>query len=136
VVVEVLQYTVYSIGSGGIGGGGNGGSNAPGFNGVSNTGGGGGGGGGGSTSIGFGGRGGSGIVIVGYTIPPGLTALTGSGTGFYLTDSALTASVNSQFTSGITGSGNIGFLTVSRTGSNSFSIRKNNSTVTIKIQHP
>jgi hypothetical protein len=126
--------TVYGIqytGSGGIGGGGNGGSNAPGFNGVSNTGGGGGGGGGGSTSIGFGGRGGSGIVIVGYTIPPGLTALTGSGTGFYLTDSALTASVNSQFTSGITGSGNIGFLTVSRTGSNSFSIRKNNSTVTI-----
>jgi hypothetical protein len=119
------QYT----GSGGIGGGGNGGSGvANGFNGLSNTGGGGGGGG---YSGGAGGQGGSGIVIVGYTIPPGLTALTGSGTGFYLTDSALTASVNSQFTSGITGSGNIGFLTVSRTGSNSFSIRKNNSTVTI-----
>jgi hypothetical protein len=114
-------------GFGGIGGGGIGGlganttSQGPG---VSNTGGGGGG-----AYRGAAGSGGSGIVIVSYNLPA--SALTGSGTGFYLTDTALTASVNSQFTSGITGSGNIGFLTVSRTGSNSFSIRKNNSTVTV-----
>jgi hypothetical protein len=114
-----IQYT----GSGGIGGGGNGASSGttP-FSGVDNTGGGGGGG----YNIGVGGSGGSGIVIVGYTTPPGLTAITGSGTGLYLTDSAITGSVNSQFTAGITGSGTIGFLTVSRTGSGVFSIHKNN----------
>ena len=111
-------------GPGGIGGGGTGVFRDPisATDGVSNTGGGGGG------SYQFdspsAGSGGSGIVIVSYDLPA--SALTGSGTGFYLTDSAITASVNSQFTAGITGSGNIGFLTVSRTGSNTFSIHKNN----------
>jgi hypothetical protein len=108
--------------AGGNGGGGTGGGGSnPGSPGVTNTGGGGGGGG---TAGASGGNGGSGIVIVSYDLPA--SALTGSGTGFYLTDSAITASVNSQFTAGITGSGNIGFLTVSRTGSNTFSIHKNN----------
>jgi len=109
--------------AGGNGGGGAGGSS---FNfgtaGTANTGGGGGGGGTGGAS---GGAGGSGIVIVGYDVSS-ITAITGSGTGLYLTDSAITGSVNSQFTAGITGSGTIGFLTVSRTGSGVFSIHKNN----------
>jgi hypothetical protein len=88
---------------------------------VANTGGGGGNG----SYTALGGRGGSGIVIVGYDVSS-ISATTGSGTGLYLTDTAVTGSVNSQFTSGITGSGNIGLLTVSRTGSGTFSIHKNN----------
>jgi hypothetical protein len=108
---------------GGIGGGGNAASSV-GVNGVINTGGGGG------ASYSYaslnGGAGGSGIVIVSYSIPSGLNALTGSGTGLYLTETSITGSVNSEFTSGITGSGNIGLLTVSRTGSGTFSIHKNN----------
>jgi hypothetical protein len=110
-------------GPGGIGGGGTAGNYSQGQSGSVNTGGGG----GAQRQAGYlSGAGGSGLVVVSYDYLPNTTALTGSGTGFYLTDSALTASVNSQFTSGITGSGNIGFLTVSRTGSNSFSIHKNN----------
>jgi hypothetical protein len=111
-------------GPGGIGGGGTGVFQIPtsATDGVPNTGGGGGG------SYQFdspnAGAGGSGIVIVSYNLPA--SALTGSGTGLYLTDSAITGSVNSQFTAGITGSGTIGFLTVSRTGSGVFSIHKNN----------
>jgi hypothetical protein len=108
--------------AGGNGGGGTGGSELNlGSPGVANTGGGGGGGG---TSGASGGAGGSGIVIVSYNLPA--SALTGSGTGLYLTETSITGSVNSQFTSGITGSGNIGLLTVSRTGSGTFSIHKNN----------
>ena len=115
-------------GPGGIGGGGTAGNYSQGQSGSVNTGGGG----GAQRQAGYlSGAGGSGLVVVSYDYLPNTTAFTGSGTGFFLTDSALTASVNSQFTSGITGSGNIGFLTVSRTGSNSFSIRKNNSTATI-----
>lgn len=112
-------------GRGGIGGGATGSISSYGGgtinNGVPNTGGGGGGGG-----YNTGGDGGSGIVIVGYDFPSTSTALTGSGTGIYLTETAITASVNSQFTSGITGSGNIGLLTVSRTQPATFSIHKNN----------
>jgi hypothetical protein len=109
------------IGLGGIGGGGTGASPVGG-SGRANTGGGG----GGTYTFASttGGAGGSGIVIVSYDLPA--SALTGSGTGLYLTDSAITGSVNSQFTAGITGSGTIGFLTVSRTGSGVFSIHKNN----------
>lgn len=109
------------FGAGGIGGGGNGGVAFNGTSGVANTGGGG----GGAKPSYFAGSGGSGIVIVGYDVSS-ITAITGSGTGLYLTDSAITGSVNSQFTAGITGSGTIGFLTVSRTGSGVFSIHKNN----------
>jgi hypothetical protein len=113
-------------GRGGIGGGGNGDNQGYGVvasNGVANTGGGGGG------SVIW--RptlysGGSGIVIVSYDFPSTSTALTGSGTGLYLTEASITASVNSQFTSGITGSGNIGLLTVTRTQPAAFSIHKNN----------
>jgi hypothetical protein len=114
-------------GNGGIGGGGDGSTfrstgHTLGTPGKPNTGGGGGGRGYNETFTDN--SGGSGIVIVSYDLPA--SALTGSGTGFYLTDSALTASVNSQFTSGITGSGTIGFLTVNRNISSSFSIHKNN----------
>jgi hypothetical protein len=101
-------------GAGGIGGGGTG------VSGVINTGGGA----GGNSGAPGDRKGGSGIIIVSYNIPA--SALTGSGTGLYLTDTAVTGSVNSQFTSGITGSGNIGLLTVSRTGSGTFSLHKNN----------
>jgi hypothetical protein len=122
--------STFNISPGGPGGGGSGGRSViTNINAISNTGGGGGAQGDFSAGTGRAGFGSSGIIIVSYNLPA--SALTGSGTGFYLTDTALTASINSQFTSGITGSGNIGFLTVSRTGSNSFSIRKNNSTVTI-----
>jgi hypothetical protein len=116
-------------GFGGIGGGGIGGlgasttSQGPG---VINTGGGGGG-----AYRGIAGNGGSGIVIVSYDAPA--TALTGSGTGLYITEDAITGSVNNGFTAGITGSGTIGFLTVSRTGSNSYSLRKNNQQATINL---
>lgn len=105
-------------GLGGIGGGGNSSTSA-----IQNTGGGGG---AGRFPGNNGGAGGSGIVIVSYSIPSGLNAITGSGTGFYLTETSVTGSVNSQFTAGITGSGNIGLLTVSRTGSGTFSLHKNN----------
>jgi len=108
-------------GAGGIGGGGAGGVTYNAISGVANTGGGGGG-----AKPGYSpGNGGSGIVIVGYDVSS-ISATTGSGTGLYLTDTAVTGSVNSQFTSGITGSGNIGLLTVSRTGSGTFSLHKNN----------
>ena len=107
-------------GGGGSARGGIGGGGASATSGVINTGGGG----GSQRTGGPSGAGGSGIVIVSYNLPA--SALTGSGTGIYLTDTAVTASVNSQFTSGITGSGNIGLLTVSRTGSGTFSIHKNN----------
>jgi hypothetical protein len=116
-------------GAGGIGGGGVGSTNRSnnttqptGSPGIPNTGGGGGSRGDGETLTDN--SGGSGIVIVSYNLPA--SALTGSGTGLYLTDSGITGSVNSQFTAGITGSGTIGFLTVSRTGSGVFSIHKNN----------
>jgi hypothetical protein len=110
---------------GGFGGGGTGSSNLSGIlldvsNGRPNTGGGG----GGSAYFALAGSGGSGIVIVSYNLPA--SALTGSGTGLYLTETSITGSVNSQFTSGITGSGNIGLLTVSRTQPAIFSIHKNN----------
>jgi hypothetical protein len=111
---------------GGPGGGGNGGGSSTfgptATSGVPNTGGGG----GGSKAGQAAGNGGSGIVIVGYDIPSDFTAITGSGTGLYLTETSVTGSVNNQFTAGITGSGTIGFLTVSRTGSGVFSIHKNN----------
>jgi hypothetical protein len=112
--------------NGGIGGGGFGNASGPGLlkSGVSNTGGGGGS--GWFHASGEGGGGGSGIIIVSYNFLSTSTAFTGSGTGLYLTDSGITGSVNSQFTAGITGSGTIGFLTVSRTGSGVFSIHKNN----------
>ena len=121
-------FNVGSTGSGGLGGGGNGSRNInnaiaaqPG---KPNTGGGGGGRGyndpaGGSLSYG-----GSGIVIVSYNLPA--SALTGSGTGLYITETGITGSVNSQFTSGITGSGNIGFVMASRTQPASFTLHKNN----------
>jgi hypothetical protein len=121
------------LSKGGLGGGGTGSDGGFGstvldiYNGRPNTGGGGGGGGYYSPA----GAGGSGIVIVSYDAPA--TALTGSGTGLYITEDAITGSVNNGFTSGITGSGTIGFLTVSRTGSNSFSLRKNNQQVTINL---
>jgi len=114
---------------GGIGGGGgsakrNISTPTTGSNGVANTGGG-----GGAVAdqnaANIAGSGGSGIVIVSYSIPSGLNALTGSGTGLYLTETSITGSVNSQFTSGITGSGNIGLLTVTRTQPAIFSIHKN-----------
>jgi hypothetical protein len=109
----VISYN--NSGPGGIGGGGTG------VDGVLNTGGGAG---GYSLDARTNRKGGSGIVIVSYDLPA--SALTGSGTGLYLTDTAVTGSVNSQFTAGITGSGNIGLLTVSRTGSGTFSLHKNN----------
>jgi hypothetical protein len=112
--------TANTSGVGGIGGGGNG-SSGTGTVGVSNTGGGGGGGG---FSAGPGLAGGSGIVIVGYDVS-NITAITGSGTGFYLTETSVTGSVNSQFTAGITGSGNIGLLTATRTQPGIFSLHKN-----------
>jgi hypothetical protein len=52
--------------------------------------------------------------------------IAGSGTGFYLTETSVTGSVNSQFTAGITGSGNIGLLTATRTQPGIFSLHKNN----------
>jgi len=116
------SFSATGQGKGGIGGGGSGSSAGFAQSGVTNTGGGGGGAWGG-TSLGSG-AGGSGIVIVSYDVPA--TALTGSGTGLYITEDAITGSVNNGFTAGITGSGTIGFLTVSRTGSNSYSLRKNN----------
>jgi len=120
-------------GPGGIGGGATGAVNGPSpivQPGVSNTGGGGAGGAIGGSAQG-GTSGGSGIVIVSYDLPA--TALTGSGTGLYITEDAITGSVNNGFTAGITGSGTIGFLTVSRTGSNSYSLRKNNQQATINL---
>jgi hypothetical protein len=85
----------------------------------------GGGGAGGTGSIGDynGDPGGLGVVIVSYP------AITGQGpnSGFFITEDSISGSANSDFTSGITGSGTIGLLTVSRTGSNSFLLRKNNS---------
>jgi hypothetical protein len=92
------------------------------YNYIRNTGGGGG---SANTSINGWSIGGSGIVIVGYDVSS-ISATTGSGTGLYITETGITGSVNSQFTAGITGSGTIGFLTVSRTGSGVFSIHKNN----------
>jgi len=120
-------------GPGGIGGGGYGGTNGSvktATAGDPNTGGGGGGGSIGGQSEG-GKPGGSGIVIVSYDAPA--SALTGSGTGLYLTEDSITGSVNNGFTAGITGSGTIGFLTVSRTGSNSYSLTKNNQQAIINI---
>jgi hypothetical protein len=117
--------SIAALGKGGPGGGGTGGSASPytPTSGVDNTGGGG----GGRYTFAAGtsgASGGSGIVIVSYDAPA--SALTGSGTGIYLTETSITGSVNSQFTSGITGSGNIGLLTVSRTQPAAFSIHKNN----------
>jgi hypothetical protein len=117
--------SIAALGKGGPGGGGTGGSASPytPTSGVDNTGGGG----GGRYTFAAGtsgASGGSGIVIVSYDAPA--SALTGSGTGLYLTETSITASVNSQLTSGITGSGNIGLLTVSRTQPAAFSIHKNN----------
>jgi hypothetical protein len=114
-------------GSGGIGGGGSGGdvTTPNGTAGVTNTGGGG----GGNRGGGAGGRnGGSGIIIVSYPAIPG-----GPGTGIFITDSSVTGSLNSEFSGGITGSGNIGFLTVSRTGSGLFSLHKNNISQSINL---
>jgi hypothetical protein len=115
------------IPTGGIGGGGgsarrNISTPTTGGNGVTNTGGGGGGV-GDQNSANIAGSGGSGIVIVSYNLPA--SALTGSGTGFYLTETSITGSVNSQFTAGITGSGNIGLLTATRTQPGIFSLHKN-----------
>jgi hypothetical protein len=83
--------------------------------------------GGGGTRFGTAGKGGSGVVIVSYP------AITGQGpnSGFFITEDSISGSANSDFTSGITGSGTIGLLTVSRTGSNSFLLRKNNSQTTL-----
>jgi hypothetical protein len=100
-------------GAGGIGGGGTG------VSGVTNTGGGA----GGTRADVADRKGGSGTVIVSYNLPA--SALTGSGTGFYLTETSVTGSVNSQFTAGITGSGNIGLLTATRTQPGIFSLHKN-----------
>jgi len=93
-----------------------------GFNGLSNRGYGGSG-----TRFGTAGKGGSGVVIVSYP------AISGQGpnSGFFITEDAISGSSNSEFSGGITGSGNIGFLTVSRTGSNSFLLRKNNDQTVI-----
>ena len=115
------------IPTGGIGGGGGSARRniltpTTGGNGVTNTGGGGGGV-GDQNSANIAGSGGSGIVIVSYNLPA--SALTGSGTGFYLTETSVTGSVNSQFTAGITGSGNIGLLTATRTQPGIFSLHKN-----------
>jgi hypothetical protein len=104
--------------------GGTGFVNTPGINGLANLGYGGSGARSGTVVAG---NGGSGVVIVSYP------AITGQGpnTGFFITDSSITGSSNSEFSGGITGSGNIGFLTVSRTGSNSFLLRKNNDQTVI-----
>lgn len=99
------------------GNGGDGVTDIPGNNGQANTGTGGQG-----TRFSTAGNGGSGVVVVSYP------AISGQGptNGFFITDSTVSGSLNSEFTGGITGSGNIGLLTISRTGSNSLLLRKNN----------
>jgi hypothetical protein len=110
---------------GGIGGGGLAGANTPGTAGITNTGGGGGSG----NDGGLGAQGGSGIVIISYPAIPG----GGPGTGFFITDSSITGSSNTAFSGGVTGSGNIGLLTVSRTGSGTFSLHKNNISQSVNV---
>jgi hypothetical protein len=95
-----------------------------GFDGTPNTGNGGSG-----TRAGTAGRGGSGVVIVSYPAIPG----NGPNNGFFITETSITGSSNSEFSGGITGSGNIGFLTVSRTGSNSFVLAKNTTQTVVNI---
>jgi hypothetical protein len=104
--------------------GGTGFVNTPGINGLANLGYGGSGARSGTVVAG---NGGSGVVIVSYP------AITGQGpnSGFFITEDAISGSSNSEFSGGVTGSGTIGLLTVSRTGSNSFLLRKNNSQTTL-----
>jgi hypothetical protein len=111
-------------GLGGIGGGGKAGENFPGFTGSANTGGGGGSG----NDGGLGAQGGSGIVIVSYPVIE--TAGTSSST-IYLTPTSLSGSANNDVRGAFTTGGPIGMITVSRTGSNSYTIAKNKVPVNI-----
>jgi hypothetical protein len=114
-------------GLGGPGGGGNGTQGRSGQNAATNTGGGGGAArSGGQTS----GNGGSGIVIISYPFTA-VSATGSSGLGVYVTDTTITASANNEYRFGITGSGNLGFLLVSRTGSGVFSLQRNSDIRTI-----
>jgi hypothetical protein len=85
--------------------------------------------GGNGTRFGVAGDGGSGVVVVSYPTIPG----NGPNNGFFITETSITGSSNSEFSGGITGSGNIGFLTVSRTGSNSFVLAKNTTQTVVNI---
>jgi hypothetical protein len=73
------------------------------------------------------GKGGSGVVIVSYNLIPG----GGPKTGIYLTETSVSGAINNETPAGITGSGTIGLLTISRTGSTSLIISKNNTTSSI-----
>jgi hypothetical protein len=108
-------------GAGGIGGGGLAGANTPGTAGTTNTGGGGGSGNGA-------GAGGSGIVIVSY---PLIATIGTSSSTIYLTPSELSGSVNNDVRGGFTTGGPIGMITVSRTGSGTYTISKNKVPTTI-----
>jgi hypothetical protein len=104
---------------GGFDGGGDGGGN--GANGIDYTGGGG----GGSYAYNVrGGSGGSGSVIISYSTTPYTSSFA-----IYADSTSITGSINNIPTSGITTSGPLGLITVSRTGSNSLTITKN-STIT------
>jgi surface protein len=104
-------------GLGGIGGGGNGdiqGAETTATSGSVNTGGGGGGG-----YYSTGGSGGSGIVIISYPVVD-----TGS-TLLYTDSTSISGSLNSPITGAFTTGGPLGFITLTRTGSNSLSVWKN-----------
>ena len=114
-------------GKGGPGGGGSGSDGTSnGQSGLPNTGGGGGGA-GYYTGDKIGGSGGSGIVIISYNTSS-LLNLTSSYTVF-LTDTAISSSHNSTTSTSMTSSGNIGLITVSRTGSSTSQLYKNTTLV-------
>jgi surface protein len=106
----------FGVGQGGIGGGGNGGiNNQTGFTtGSPNTGGG-----GGAKYYQPGTQGGSGIVIISYPI------VDSGSTLLYTDPTSVSGSLNSPITGALVTGGPLGLITVTRTGSNSFSLWKN-----------
>jgi hypothetical protein len=85
--------------------------------------------GGNGTRFGIAGTGASGTVIVSYT--PVALKESNPSTTIKITEDAISGSVNNSPVGGISGEGTIGFLTVSRTGSSSFTLAKNNISVNI-----
>jgi hypothetical protein len=68
-----------------------------------------------------------------YNIYPQTSSFTTSSFAIYATTSSISASINNELQSGIASSGPLGFITVSRTGSNSLTLARNGVTSSFAV---